>query len=110
MLHGLGTRTLLFVVGSSIGTLVGFSPKKRARMYRAGSQTVQGRTLLWVKSSHSYANGNCVEIAALPNGAIGLRDSKNADGPFLCLTYEQWSGFLGGIRNGDFDCLVVPEQ
>jgi hypothetical protein len=79
-------------------------------MYRAGTQSLQSHPLSWVKSSLSYANGNCVEIAAFPNGRIGLRDSKNADGPFLYLTREQWSGFVAGILNGDFDCLSAPER
>lgn len=79
-------------------------------MHHTSGQTIQNGTLAWVKSSLSYANGNCVEIAALPNGRIGLRDSKNADGPFLYLTCEQWSGFVAGIRNGDFDCIGVPER
>jgi Domain of unknown function (DUF397) len=79
-------------------------------MYRVSGQTMQSGTLAWAKSSLSYATGNCVEIAALPDGRIGLRDSKNAGGPFLDLTFEQWSGFVAGIRNGDFDCIGVPER
>lgn len=79
-------------------------------MYGASGQTIPSGTVSWVKSSLSYANGNCVEIATLSNGRIGLRDSKNADGPFLYLTCEQWSEFVAGIRNGDFDCIGVPER
>jgi Domain of unknown function (DUF397) len=37
----------------------------------------------WVKSSRSFANGNCVEAATLPDGLIGIRDSKNPEGPVL---------------------------
>jgi hypothetical protein len=29
----------------------------------------------WLKSSFSFANGDCVEVAALPDGRIGVRDS-----------------------------------
>ena len=29
---------------------------------------------IWVKSSLSFANGNCVEVASLPGGEIGVRD------------------------------------
>jgi Domain of unknown function (DUF397) len=57
----------------------------------------------WVKSSLSFANGNCVEVANLPNGKIGVRDSKNSEGPVLRFTPDEWHAFLGGVRNGEFD-------
>jgi Domain of unknown function (DUF397) len=57
----------------------------------------------WVKSSLSFANSNCVEVAALPGGGVGVRDSKDASGPFLRFTPDEWNAFLGGVRNGEFD-------
>ena len=57
----------------------------------------------WVKSSQSYANGNCVEVADLPGGAIGVRNSRDAEGPVLRFTSGEWRAFLGGVRNGEFD-------
>ena len=60
----------------------------------------------WVKSSQSYANGNCVEVASLPGGVVGVRDSKKAAGPILRLTPGEWRAFLGGVRNGEFDGSV----
>ncbi len=59
--------------------------------------------LTWVKSSLSFSNGNCVEVAHLPGGHIGLRDSKNPEGPVLRFTTDEWNAFLGGARNGEFD-------
>ena len=56
----------------------------------------------WVKSSLSFANGNCVEVADLPGG-VGVRDSKDAEGPFLRFTPDEWRAFIGGVRNGEFD-------
>ena len=56
----------------------------------------------WIKSSHSYSNGNCVEAAALPGGTVAVRDSKNPHGPVLTLTAAQWRAFTQGIRAGDF--------
>ncbi|MFD0899079.1 DUF397 domain-containing protein [Actinomadura sediminis] len=39
----------------------------------------------WRKSTYTGSNGgNCVELAALP-GAVGVRDSKDPDGPVLLL-------------------------
>ena len=57
----------------------------------------------WTKSSLSHANGNCVEIANIEGGQIGMRDSKNVTGPVLGISREEWRAFLGGIRNGEFD-------
>jgi hypothetical protein len=69
----------------------------RERQERSGSDSS------WVKSSLSFANGNCVEVANLANGEIGVRDSKNSEGPVLRFTPDEWHAFLGGVRNGEFD-------
>jgi len=55
----------------------------------------------WVKSSRSFSNGNCVEVANLPGGEIGVRNSRDPDGPVLRFTPDGWRAFLGGVRNGD---------
>jgi Domain of unknown function (DUF397) len=57
----------------------------------------------WVKSSLSFANSNCVEVADLPGGAVGVRHSKDTGGPVLRFTPDEWDAFLGGVRNGEFD-------
>jgi len=57
----------------------------------------------WVKSSLSMSNGNCVEVASLSGGGIGVRDSKDTEGPVLRFTPSEWQAFLGGVRNGEFD-------
>ena len=67
---------------------------------RSGSP---GSDPYWTKSSLSFSNGNCVEVASLPDGGIGVRDSKDSEGPFLSFTSGEWHAFLGGVRNGEFD-------
>jgi hypothetical protein len=57
----------------------------------------------WVKSSLSFSNGNCVEVANLPDSRVGVRHSKHAQGPVLQFTPDEWQAFLGGVRNGEFD-------
>ena len=54
----------------------------------------------WVRSSFSFANGNCVEVAVLPGGWIGIRDSRDPGGPVLRFTQAEWAAFLGGARRG----------
>jgi hypothetical protein len=65
------------------------------------SSTMTGAT--WVKSSLSFANGNCVEVSDQPGGAIGVRNSREREGPVLRFTPDEWQAFLGGVRNGEFD-------
>lgn len=49
-------------------------------------------SLKWVKSSYSGGTGgNCVEVAALPDGGRAIRDSKDRNGPVLFLTPAQWA-------------------
>ena len=75
-------------------------------MVRLTPQSRQERTgsgPRWIKSSLSFANGNCVEVANLPGDEIGIRDSKDSEGPVLRFTPDEWHAFLGGIRKGEFD-------
>jgi hypothetical protein len=51
-------------------------------------------TVRWRKSSHSGDQGECVEVAALPSGAIAVRDSKNPDGPHLTLSRRAFRTLL----------------
>jgi hypothetical protein len=59
--------------------------------------------LQWFKSSLSYSNGNCVEVAFLPDGTAYVRDSKDPGGPALRFTPAEWAAFTGGVRAGEFD-------
>jgi hypothetical protein len=59
----------------------------------------------WIKSSLSYANGNCVEVANLPGGEIGIRNSRDSGGPVLRFTLDEWHAFVGGVRNGEFESI-----
>jgi hypothetical protein len=58
--------------------------------------------LVWSKSSRS-SNGDCVEVARLTGGQVGVRDSKAANGPVLVFTARDWRSFLGEVKEGDFD-------
>jgi hypothetical protein len=60
----------------------------------------------WTKSSLSHANGNCVEATELPDGKVGMRNSRDAGGPVLKFQAEEWRAFLNGARNGEFDNLA----
>jgi hypothetical protein len=51
----------------------------------------------WHKSSHSSANGQCVEVAPAA-GAVAVRDSKNPAGPVLIFTRQAWAAFVEDVK------------
>jgi hypothetical protein len=53
----------------------------------------------WQKSSYSTQQGNCVEVAPLPEGAA-VRDSKDPEGPALRFTADAWRAFVAGVKSG----------
>jgi hypothetical protein len=73
--------------------------------FRAGVNICENGShdLNWYKSSWSAHNGNCVEVANLPRGARGVRDSKSKDGSMLTFTASEWKIFLINVKAGNVD-------
>jgi hypothetical protein len=67
-------------------------------------------SLAWRKASASTTNGNCVELAPLPDGGVAVRDSKDPSGPSLRFTAAEWSAFANGMAVGEFDELDPAHQ
>ncbi|MBO0881631.1 MAG: DUF397 domain-containing protein [Mycobacterium sp.] len=57
----------------------------------------------WFKSSHSGGGQDCVEVAFLAEGIVGVRDSKDRTGPVLAFTPGQWDTFTAAVESGRFD-------
>jgi hypothetical protein len=60
----------------------------------------------WRKSTWSNPSGDCVEVAALPDGGVAVRNSRHPSGPALIYTRGEISAFLAGAKNGEFDDLT----
>jgi hypothetical protein len=60
----------------------------------------------WRKSARSSAQGNCVELAQLPDAGVAVRNSRDPGGPALVFTDAELEAFLGGVKDGDFDDLL----
>ncbi|QQQ76379.1 DUF397 domain-containing protein [Saccharothrix sp. 6-C] len=54
----------------------------------------------WTKSSRSSGGSNaCVEVR-FGEATVGVRDSKNADGPRLVFAARGWQAFLARVSSG----------
>jgi hypothetical protein len=51
----------------------------------------------WRKSSYSFSNGNCTEVAA-DGHAVGVRDSTDPDGPVLTFDGSTWGRFVAALK------------
>jgi Domain of unknown function (DUF397) len=56
---------------------------------------------VWRKSRHSSING-CVEVAVIGD-AVAVRDSKDPSGSVLVFQPHEWSAFVSGVKDGEFD-------
>ncbi len=58
---------------------------------------------IWIKSSLSGYNGNCVEVAGLTEDRVRVRDSKHPRRAVLNFTPAEWDAFIGGVYKGEFN-------
>jgi hypothetical protein len=56
----------------------------------------------WIRSRACSAAG-CVEVAHLADGMVALRDSKDVTKAPHVFDSQEWSAFVSGVRNGEFD-------
>jgi hypothetical protein len=61
----------------------------------------------WQKSHRSNSQGNCVELAKLPDGSVAVRNSRFPTGPALVYTQAEMRALILGAKAGDFDSLLV---
>jgi hypothetical protein len=82
-----------------------FSSREDLTEGRAMPHTTTDQSdLAWRKSRRS-TGGNCVELAPLPAGGVAVRDSKRPAGPVLRYTAAEWTAFVAGVKDGEFDGL-----
>lgn len=73
------------------------------RLFAAWNTRREDSSGIWIKSSLSGYNGDCVEVSGLTADTIRVRDSKHPRGAVLNFTPAEWDAFIGGVRNGEFD-------
>jgi hypothetical protein len=63
----------------------------------------------WRTSSYSgggNGGGQCVEVAALPDGRIAVRNSKRPDEGTVFFTRAEMAAWIKGVKNDEFDDLT----
>jgi hypothetical protein len=63
-------------------------------------------SLHWRVSSFSGNNGTCVEVAALSDGHIALRNSRYPDAATIRCTRAEINVWIKGIKAGECDNLT----
>jgi hypothetical protein len=51
----------------------------------------------WRKSTYSFANGNCVEVAT-GQAVVAVRDSTDPDGPVIDISPRAWIEFTEYVK------------
>ncbi|MGW4345355.1 DUF397 domain-containing protein [Streptomyces sp. NPDC004690] len=72
-----------------------------------GVQADKIQGAVWQKARDSVGNGNCVEVTKLPEGGVGMRNSRFPDGPALIFTEAEVAAFFSGVKGTEFDHLTV---
>lgn len=57
----------------------------------------------WFKSTWSGEGDNCVEVAFLASGRVGIRDSKNPAGGALVVSPSAFTGFIAAAASGELN-------
>lgn len=57
--------------------------------------------VVWSKSHHSNPNGECVELATLPDGRIAMRNSRDPHGPAILFSRDSVEELLDSARCGE---------
>lgn len=58
----------------------------------------------WRTSRRSEGGGgNCVEVAPLPDGSVAVRHSKHPDAAVIVYTRAEWTAFIAGAHDHEFD-------
>jgi hypothetical protein len=79
--------------------------RRKRENEQAGGAEAEFSRAAWRKSSYSNAGGDCVEVAPLSGGRIGVRDTKERNGPVLVFTSDEWHAFLKGAKGSQFDLI-----
>ena len=73
----------------------------------AQSGTASAASLQWRKSKACNAMTNCVELAALSDGSVAIRNSSDPASPVLVSARSEFAAVLVSMKIGEFDDLAA---
>jgi hypothetical protein len=73
----------------------------------AQTGTTSAAFLQWRKSKACNAMTNCVELAALPDGSVAIRNSSDPTSPVLVSAQSEFAAVLISMKIGEFDYLAA---
>ncbi|MEU8250553.1 DUF397 domain-containing protein [Nonomuraea sp. NPDC048916] len=57
----------------------------------------------WRKAKRSGDSGDCIEVAPLPGGHVGIRDTEHPEQAPYVVRESVWKAFVEGAKSGEFD-------
>ncbi|MDP9870360.1 MULTISPECIES: DUF397 domain-containing protein [Streptosporangium] len=73
---------------------------------RNGMLATELPDVAWRKSSRSHGNSNCVALAPLAGGVVGMLDTKHPTGHVLVFTPDDIGAWTADIKAGALDHLI----
>lgn len=67
---------------------------------------MNGSQAIWRKSSFSGTESNCVEVAALPENHMAVRNSNHPGDGVVYFTRPELAAWIKGVQAGEFDDLA----
>ncbi|MEV6678631.1 DUF397 domain-containing protein [Streptomyces erythrochromogenes] len=64
--------------------------------------------VVWLAAEGSAPNDR-FELAYLPGGAVAVRQSNDPQRAVLRYTADEWSAYLDGAADGEFDADLIPQ-
>lgn len=68
-----------------------------------GNDDIDLSTAKWFTSTRTSGGKDCVEVAFLTEGHVGVRDSKDRTGPALIFAPKEWDAFTSTVRANGFN-------
>ncbi len=66
---------------------------------------IQWRMSSFCGGSGAGNGGGCVEVAALPDGRVAVRNSNHPDAGTVLFTRAEMHAWIMGVKTGEFDDL-----
>lgn len=60
-------------------------------------------TAQWRISSFSFENQTCVEVGALADGRVAVRNSNRPDDGVVMFSRPEMAAWIAGVKAGEFD-------